>query len=167
MQNAKDSFYLALRSRLAELNPARQVTIAGVQRPGVLVAENETFNTLMPTDVFVLRWEGTAVNPNLPAALESQVCTIAYCTSGVAANGFTDRGRAMTEMDAELAAMLVPPQTQKMSVGSQMTVPFATEVFWSAGVFGDVTISGTRLTREVKVQVFSLQETLANGGLER
>ena len=40
MQFAKDSFFLALQSRLAGLNPARTVTINGATVPAVLVVEN-------------------------------------------------------------------------------------------------------------------------------
>ncbi len=41
MQFAKDSFYIALRDRLAVLNPARTVYLDGVTRPAVIVAENQ------------------------------------------------------------------------------------------------------------------------------
>ena len=41
MQNAKDTFYVTLQSRLAALNPARTIVVRGVVRPGTLVEENE------------------------------------------------------------------------------------------------------------------------------
>ena len=41
MQNAKDTFYVTLRDRLAAVNPARTMVLRGVTRPGVLVEENE------------------------------------------------------------------------------------------------------------------------------
>ena len=41
MQNAKDTFYEVLRSRLVALNPERTIVLRGVMRPGVLVEENE------------------------------------------------------------------------------------------------------------------------------
>ena len=37
MQNAKDTFYLTLQSRLAALNPSRTVVLRGVVRPATLV----------------------------------------------------------------------------------------------------------------------------------
>jgi hypothetical protein len=40
MQGAKDSFYMALRSRLAVLNPARTMVIDGVTVPAIVVREN-------------------------------------------------------------------------------------------------------------------------------
>ena len=41
MQNAKDTFYTTLQSRLAAMNPARTIVVRGVVRPGTLVDENE------------------------------------------------------------------------------------------------------------------------------
>jgi hypothetical protein len=41
MQNAKDSFYIALRTRLAALNPERTILLRGTKRPGILVEEAE------------------------------------------------------------------------------------------------------------------------------
>ena len=34
MQNAKDTFYVTLRDRLAAVNPARTMVVRGVTRPG-------------------------------------------------------------------------------------------------------------------------------------
>ena len=41
MQNAKDSFYMALRTRLAAINPERTILLRGAARPGILVEEAE------------------------------------------------------------------------------------------------------------------------------
>ncbi len=41
MQNAKDSFYMTLRARLAIINPERTVLLRGTLRPGILVEEAE------------------------------------------------------------------------------------------------------------------------------
>ena len=40
MQAAKDSFYMALRTRLAGLNPTRTMVIDGVTVPAIVVREN-------------------------------------------------------------------------------------------------------------------------------
>jgi len=37
MQNAKDTFYMALRARLAAIDPERTVLLRGAARPGILV----------------------------------------------------------------------------------------------------------------------------------
>jgi hypothetical protein len=58
MQNAKDSFYMALRTRLTAINPERTILLRGAVRPGILVEEAEAPFSQFPNDVFVLRWLG-------------------------------------------------------------------------------------------------------------
>ena len=62
MQNAKDTFYVTLRDRLAAVNPARTMVLRGVTRPGVLVEENELASACGPVNVFCLRWTGLSVD---------------------------------------------------------------------------------------------------------
>jgi hypothetical protein len=62
MQNAKDSFYMALRTRLAAINPKRTILLRGAVRPGILVEEAEAPFSQFPSDVFVLRWLGLGVD---------------------------------------------------------------------------------------------------------
>ena len=52
MKNAKDTFYVALRDRLAAVNPARTFVLRGVVRPGIMVVENEMVSAELPADVF-------------------------------------------------------------------------------------------------------------------
>ena len=55
MQFTKDTFYMALRTRLAALNPQRTVTIEGALRPAVIVVEDEPATTAPPfTECFYL-----------------------------------------------------------------------------------------------------------------
>jgi len=57
MQFAKDSFYMALRERLASSNPQRTVTLNGATRPAVVVAENELVIPVEPLpDAFYIEW---------------------------------------------------------------------------------------------------------------
>ena len=65
MQNAKDSFYMALRTRLATINPERTILLRGAVRPGILVEEAEAPFSQLPNDVFVLRWLGMAADVDL------------------------------------------------------------------------------------------------------
>ncbi len=58
MQNARDTFYVTLRDRLAAVNPARTIVLRGVTRPGVLVEENELVSAYQPVDAFCLRLGG-------------------------------------------------------------------------------------------------------------
>ncbi len=58
MQNAKDSFYMALRARLVTIDPARTILLRGAVRPGILMEEAEAPFSQLPNDVFVVRWLG-------------------------------------------------------------------------------------------------------------
>jgi hypothetical protein len=166
MQNAKDTFYLALRNRLAMVNPTRQISLGGTLRPGIMVEENETYRAQPPADVFVLRWPGAAADSWLPAMLETQTCEIAYWTCGSDTNLQMDRGTSLTEMDAELAAILQPAQAEKQTVVGTVDTLMSTNVFWLDPVYSAVKRERERLQRTAEVQVFSLQETFADGSHE-
>ena len=56
MQFAKDSFYVTLRERLAEVNPARTTVVDGVLRPAVVVGENESSDIAALDGTFRLSW---------------------------------------------------------------------------------------------------------------
>ena len=74
MQNAKDSFYMALRTRLATINPERTVLLRGTMRPGILVEEAEAPFSQFPNDVFVLRWLGLGVDMDLGSTMAAEQC---------------------------------------------------------------------------------------------
>ncbi|MGA8163104.1 MAG: hypothetical protein WCB76_20015, partial [Acidobacteriaceae bacterium] len=67
MQNAKDTFYLTLRNRLATVNPARTMTLRSVSRPGILVEDAEPFIPQPQLDAFTLRWTSLQADLHLPA----------------------------------------------------------------------------------------------------
>ncbi len=69
MQNAKDSFYMALRTRLAAINPERTILLRGAVRPGILVEEAEAPFSQIPNDVFVLRWLGLGDDMDLASTM--------------------------------------------------------------------------------------------------
>ncbi len=143
MQNARDTFYVTLRDRLAAVNPARTMVLRGVTRPGVLVEENELASAYQPVNAF---------------------CEIRYATDGDSGNGGMDRGRLLSGMDGELVAAVsaAPPNVPKMNyvaaAGGSGPVTMATNVFWSDAVFGAATVNGERLERVATVEVFSYQE---------
>src|SRR5277367_3848347 len=114
MQNAKDSFYVALRTRLVTVNPNRTILLRGTVRPGILVEEAEAPFSQLPSDVFVLRWVGFGVDANLESTMAAEECEIAYQTCGTQSFGGLDRGRALSAMDEELLAMLQPFYTPKL-----------------------------------------------------
>ncbi len=158
MQNAKDSFYMALRSRLAALNPERTIVLRGALRPGILVEEAEAPFGQLPSDVFVLRWLGLGTDINLEAPMIAAECEIAYQTCGCQSFGGLDRGRALSAMDEELLSMLQPFSTPKLSFTATPPGPMLTQVFWDEPGFGPVTAQKDRLGRSVKVMVYSYQE---------
>jgi hypothetical protein len=166
MQNARDTFYVTLRDRLAAVNPARTMVLRGVTRPGVLVEENELVSAYQPVNVFCMHWTGLSVDAQSGLPLVTMTCQIQYATDGDAGNGGMDRGRLLSGMDAELAAMVnaAPHKTVKMNyvaaAGSsgQPPVAMATNLFWGDVAFGPVVVNGERLERVATVEVFSYQE---------
>lgn len=158
MQNAKDSFYLALRTRLATVNPDRTILLRGAVRPGILVEEAEAPFAQIPPDVFVLRWLGLGVDMDLSSAMAVEECEIVYSTSGTQAFGGLDRGRMLSAMDEELLAMLQPFHTPKMINSVQPAAAMQTQVFWDEPTFAPINVRRDRLSRSAKVMVYSYQE---------
>jgi hypothetical protein len=166
MQNAKDTFYIALRDRLAAMNPSRTTVVRGVMRPGVMVEENELASANPMTDVFSFRWTETNVNAHGALPLIKMRCEIEYATGGNTGNGGMDRGRLLAGMDAELAAIVnaAPQNAVKVNyqgaAGNSGPTPVAmgTKVFWGDVMFGAAVVNGERLQRVATVDVFSYQE---------
>ncbi len=158
MQNAQNTFYITLRNRLAALNPNRTIYLRGVTRPGILVESNELVVAQPPSDVFVLRWSGLYNDPYLSEVLLQMECEIAYMTEGTTGNLGMDRGAMLTQMDAELIALLQPNTTQKMNYAPATAVAMETQIFWSEATFQPVKIERDRLLRTAAVSVFSYEE---------
>ena len=157
MQNAKDSFYIALRDRLAILNPLRIVMLRGVQRPGIVVEEAEVAMGVMPNDIFVLRWVESTGFYNLPVELRSAQCELHYSTCGSQTNAGLDRGRDLAAMDKEVLGILHPLVTQTMRFTATGSFPIKTNVFWTEPVLGPVVTLRDKLSRFAKVNVFALE----------
>ena len=158
MQNAKDSFYVALRARLVAINPERTILLRAAVRPGILVEEAEAPFAQLPTDVFVLRWLGLGVDQDLPSTMAAEECEVLYSTLGTQSFGGLDRGRALSAMDEELVGMLKPFWTPKLNYTATPAAAMLTKVFWDEPVFGPVTAVRDRLSRTARVVVYSYQE---------
>jgi len=158
MQNAKDSFYMALRSRLAMTNPQRTVLVRGAIRPGILVEEAEGPFSQLPTDVFILRWLGLGFETDLDSRLVAEECEIVYQTCGSGSFGGLDRGRFMTAMDRELMNMVQPCCTPKLCFTATPPASLKTQVFWDDPIFSPVVTQKDRLSRSAKIMVYSYQE---------
>ena len=158
MQNAKDTFYITLRTRLATVNPSRTMTLRAVTRPGILVQEAEAPMPQPLLDACALSWTGLETDLQLSAILAQMTCEIQYSTAGTQTNAGLDRGRALEEMDYEVLKLLYPYSAQKMNYTQNPAVPMETMVFWSEPEFGPIVTLRDRLTRAAKVIVFAYQE---------
>jgi hypothetical protein len=164
MQNAKDTFYEVLRSRLVALNPYRTVVLRGVVRPGLLVEENELVTTVALPDCFRMRWAVGPVNADGAMPMIAMECEIEYETAGTAINGGMDRGRLLATMDAELQAVVdpLPRTTPKMNyaglASGTAAVVMVTSVWWSEVAFGKTVVKDDRLARTATLTVMAYQE---------
>jgi hypothetical protein len=144
MQFAKDSFFLALQTRLAGLNPARTVTINGATVPAVLVVENLPPASVEPQpDTFYIEWGSAAVLDGHAgnAALMSLDCVISYYTLGTV-QSMVDRGRVLGQLDNELLAICQPTSTEKFDYTQSPGADLGTSVFWNQPTFQEATTAG-------------------------
>lgn len=158
MQNAKDSFYMALRNRLTVVNPERTVMLRGASRPGILVEEAEAPFNQLPTDVFVLRWLAMGADVDFASTLVAEECEIVYQTCGCQTYGGLDRGRALSQMDEELVALVQPFYTPKLNYAATPPAALLTNVFWDEPAFTPCVTQRDRIGRSAKVMVYSYQE---------
>lgn len=149
---------MALRARLAAINPQRTILVRGTVRPGVLVEEAEAPFSQLPTDVFVLRWLGLSLDVDLCAMMAAAECEITYQTCGTQSFGGLDRGRVLSQMDSELAAMLSPYSTPKLDYATTPPGVMLTQVFWDDPAIAPIAVQRDRLSRSAKVMVYSYQE---------
>lgn len=161
MQNAKDSFYMALRERLLALNPSRTVVVDGQLRPAVVVCENERTRWLELPDAFYLQWRGTPALPlrSRRLGLATVECEVGFRTEGSETAGGTDRGRSLTQLQQDLISICEPRWTAKRSYASEPPIEVGSRVFWSAPKFSEITSGdGLRQTATVAVYFYGEEE---------
>lgn len=164
LQNAKDTFYELLRSRIAAANPERTIVLRGVTRPGVLVEENELVSTVTMPDCFRLRWVEASVDSANATPIATLSCEVLYETAGTAGNAGMDRGRLLAAMDAELTSALnsKPQRAIKQSYAALATggsaTAMSTNIWWSNVVLGSLVVKADRIARTAKVTVMSCEE---------
>lgn len=145
MQFAKDSFYMALRERLGEVNPARVLAVNGVTRPAILVSENETVSAAEPAaDAFHLYWGAARVSKAHGGGerpLIALECTIAYRTAGSGEAG-VDRGRSLAALDEELLAICRPGWAPKRDYTQAPPAELGTNVMWNPPELGEAETVG-------------------------
>ncbi len=168
MQFAKDSFYMALRERLAALNPQRVLSFSGVTRPAVIVAENETIVPVEPLpDAFYIEWGAVKVTArnSSPRPLMAVDCMISHHTLGTV-DSEVDRGRTLAELDTELLSICHPPHTAKQDFTQSPSASLGTFIFWTTPELEDVsgiidrenTNKRVQLERKAKLTVFFFPE---------
>jgi hypothetical protein len=158
MKNAKDTFYVALRDRLAVVNPARTFVMRGLLRPGAMVQENEVVAEELPANVFILRWTELQVDWQQPVPLATMRCEIEYFTDGEESSAGMDRGQKLTAMDAELVKILTPQTAAKRKFTADGTSVMQGSIFWSDPAFESVARNAERLQRVARVDVYSYEE---------
>jgi hypothetical protein len=144
MQFSKDSFFLALQTRLAGLNPARTVTVNGATVPAVLVVENLPPASAEPQpNTFYVEWgrAGVVDGHAGDSALMSLECVISYYTLGTV-QSMVDRGRLLGQLDDELLGICQPPSTEKMDYTQSPAADLGTKVFWNQPAFGEAITAG-------------------------
>jgi hypothetical protein len=135
MQFAKDSFYIALRERLAALNPARVVTIQGEPRPALIVSENEAVTSSAAfADAFYIDWGKMHVvkeHSQGGRPLMGVDCAIRYFSAGTCTSA-VDRGRTLAALDMELLSICHPANTRKCDYTQSPSVDLGSGIFWTA-----------------------------------
>ena len=130
MQAAKDSFYMALRDRLAALNPARTIQMNKETRPGIVVRENSEpqFAAAQP-GAFYLDWGEVQIAESTRPILGMD-CEIWYASEGTSETR-VDRGRMLGQMDEELLSICSPPHTGMRDYRQSPSVDLGSGVFWT------------------------------------
>ena len=164
MQFAKDSFYIALRDRLAVVNPARTVAINGVTHPAVLVMENEPATAApLAANTFHLTWSSLQVSAGEDAAkrpLLALACEIRYGTSGTL-DGGVDRGRVMAALDTELLEICSPGRTEKQDYTQATPTDLGSNVIWTKPALKPIETdrkTGLLLIRNAELTAFFFPE---------
>ena len=136
MQAAKDSFYMALRERLAALNPARTMVIDGVTVPAIVVRENmePRFGEAQPGAFYVDFGEILIAESTRP--MLGLDCHIWYASEGSVGTG-VDRGRILAEMDEELIRICDPPHTTMRDYSQTPSADLGSGIFWTTPEMGN------------------------------
>src|SRR5207248_434350 len=140
MQFTKDTFYVTLRDRLASLNPLRTISLNGVTRPAVVVAENEMVIPVKPQpDAFYIEWGSATPVPQQigDRGIYALECVLSYHTFGSVESG-VDRGRSLAALDSELLGICQPGAAPKFDYTQTPATDMGSSIVWSTPQFGKV-----------------------------
>jgi hypothetical protein len=162
MQNTKDSFFIALRDRLAALDPARTVTVLGVSRPAIIVPENEIAAAADPLpEAFYITFgvaSVTAATDRLDHPLQQLACEIAYYTEGSSDLTNQDRGRALAGLDDELLSITSPANAALKDHSQSPAADLSANIFWTRPTLTAAKQVGNKLSRTATCTVFTYME---------
>jgi len=149
MQFAKDSFFIALRDRLAALNPTRVITLDGQTRPAIVALENEPVTAADPAAIvnpltmttsqrprvanaFYLTWGAARVVAQTGAQpIVALDCSIGFAARGDEAGAGQERGRRFGELMQELTDILSPARCDKFDYTAATPVALGSTIFWT------------------------------------
>ncbi len=161
MQHAKDTFYIALRDRLAVISPQRTIVVSGDTRPAVIVSENECPTSTPPLpNAFYLHWGAARLikgAENTRRPLMALDCSIRYAAAGTT-DAAIDRGRTLAALDLELLQMCTPPRAQKRDYTCSPPAMLGTMVFWAVPELGAIEAAGEQLRRTARLSIFFFPE---------
>jgi len=168
MQAAKDSFFRALQSRLAVVNPARTITMDGATRPAILVVENESYPPpKLFFNTFYIHWLGAPAVREFSGTLAprySLAAQLEYFVQGTPSlqRPFADRGRLLAQLDRELIEILFPGSAEKMDHSAVPPVPLGSSLLWRWTPSFQTFADGGVLRRLTTVNVSFFLEAVPN-----
>ncbi len=170
MQAAKDTFFRTLQTRLAGVNPARNITVDGVVRPAILVVENEQYPPpKLFFHTFYIHWLGAPAVRGFRRTLAPRYelsAQIEYFVQGTSPlkRPFADRGRLMAQLDRELTEILFPGFAEKRNHSVTPAASLGSTLHWTwTPDFRSVAESeGSVLRRLATVSVSFFQEIIPN-----
>jgi hypothetical protein len=172
MQFAKDSFFVALRDRLAALNPARTISLDGQTRPAVVALENEPVTAADPAAIvdpqtltslrrprvanaYYITWGAARVVAQTGAqpmvALE---CSIGFAARGDESGAGQERGRRFGELMEELLQILFPARTDKFDYTGAAPTTLGSTIFWTPPRFSAPQIAASEVRGSAAVTLF-------------
>lgn len=153
MQAVKDSFYMALRERLAESFPTR--TMGDANQPALVVCENVSESWVPANDVFYLRWTADEQLPAdaFAAGWRALQCELTYRTAGTESANGEDRGRALSELDLELQSILEPRQTALLDYTQDHPAALNATLLWTKATLDLAKDSDGTLQRTARLSV--------------
>lgn len=149
MQAVKDSFFIALRDRLAGLASDDGAS------PRLIACENDRCTWLAEADTFYLRWKAEAELPDDARRVgwRALQCEIGCRTQGTDVCSSEDRGRNLSRLDAQLLQAAAPRKAALLDSVQDPPVQLGAVILWTELTLKSVEdkLNGLRRVAEVNV----------------